>query len=283
MHYGTSLVRVGDQLIQETEDSRAIMKEEPEFQDRPVNPSGSRQRAHPPAVHDWRPADWDWDRGLSIGLLVYESYLLGETEGFHSIGEEIAQELQELTAAERVHHSHIDPSVGAGTSGVAFLLQLLDVGADIVTLAVVAPVVKRKITAAMAHLYHRLSDDSLPARVALTADALQVLVMDEVCSRNKIDPYSVVRLECSSHEIDPPEPAMELKQLYSAHTVTVEAVREDGYHHVWVYTVSPTGRVLAESHVHVPIPNGTRWGWPIRETARFLDGLRPGGHSSTVE
>lgn len=66
---------------------------------------------------------------------------------------------------------------------------------------------------------------------------------------------------------------MELKQIFSAHTVSVEAVGDDGYHHVWVYTVSPTGRVLAESHVRVPIPNSSRWGWPRREKGRFLDGL----------
>ena len=256
------------------------MKEHPEIQDRPVNPSGVRQPVHQPLVHDWRPDDWDWERGLSIGLLVYESCLSGETE-VDSIGDEIARELQELTAAERVHHSHIDPTVGAGSSGLAFLLQLVGVGADIVTLAVVAPAVKRKIIAAMAHLSLRLRDGTSPARISLTAEALQVLVMDEVCSRNKIDPNTVVRLDCSSHEIDPLDPTMELKQLYSAHTVTVEAVRDDGYHHVWVYTVSPTGRVLADSHVRVPIPNSTRWGWPTPETARFLDGLQ-GRDPSTV-
>ena len=231
------------------------------------------QREHQRAVHDWRPDDWDWDRGLSVGFLVHGSDLFEEPGVDLDDATEIAHELQELTAAERVHCSGIDPTVGAGSNGLGFLLQLVDVGADFATLALVAPIIKRKIIAAMAHLRRRLGDDRSPARISLTAEVLQVLVMAEVCSRNKIDPNAVVRMDLSSHEIDPPDPVIELKQLFSAHTVTVEAVRDDGYHHVWVYTVSPTGRVLADSHVRVPIPNSTQWGWPIRERARFLDGL----------
>ena len=251
------------------------MKREPETRSRPVNPSQVGQHGHPRALLDWRPADWEWDRGLSIGFLVHGSDLF-EEPGFGSDdANEIAHELQELTAAERVHCGHIDPTVGAGSNGLGFLLQLADVAADIATLALVAPIIKRKIVNAMAHLRRRLAGAGNP-RISLTAEVLQVLVMAEVCSRNRIGPNAVIRTDLLSHEIDPPEPAIELKQLFSAHTVTVEAVRDDGYHHVWVYTVSPTGRVLTDSHVRVPIPNSTQWGWPIRERARFLDGLQQG-------
>ena len=259
------------------------MRREPETRNRSVNPSQMRQPGHPQALLDWRPDDWDWGRGLSIGFLVHGSDLLEEPSFGSDDANEIAHELQELTGADRVHCGHIDPTVGAGSNGLGFLLQLADVGADIATLALVAPIIKRKIIYAMAHLRRRIAGTRSTARISLTAEVLQVLVMAEVCLRNKIDPNAVVRTDLSSHEIDPPEPGIELKQLYSAHTVTVEAVRDDGYHHVWVYTVSPTGRVLADSHVRVPIPNATRWGWPIRERGRFLDGLQQGDSESGGE
>ena len=259
------------------------MTGEPETRKHAVNPSQMGRDGHPHALHDWRPEDWDWDGGLSIGFVVHGSDLFEEPGVGVDDATEIAHELQELTAAERVHCAGIDPTIGAGSNGLAFLLQLADVGADIATLALVAPILKRRIIAAMAHLRRRLAGARYPARISLTAEVLQVLVMAEVCSRNKIDPNAVVRMDVSSHEIDPPEPAIELKQLFSAHTVTVEAVRDDGYHHVWVYTVSPTGRVLADSQVRVPIPNATQWGWPIREKARFLDGLQRGESGSGAE
>ena len=262
---------------------RDVMKGKPDIRNRSVNPSQVRHHGHPSAMLDWRPDDWDWDRGLSIGFLVHGTDLLDDPGFGPDNATEIAQELQELTAAERVHCAHIDPTVGAGSYGLGFLLQLADVGADIATLALVAPIIKRKIMAAMAHLRRRLAGEGSPARISLTGEVLQVLVMAEVCSRNKIDPNAIVRTDLSSHEINPPEPAIELKQLFSAHTVTVEAVGDDGYHHVWVYTVSPTGRVLADSHVRVPIPNSTQWGWPRRETARFLDGLQRGDSGSAAE
>ncbi len=260
-----------------------VMKGKPDPRNRSVNPSQMGHHGHPSAMLDWRPDDWDWDRGLSIGFLVHGTDLLDDPGFGSDDANEIADELQELTAAERVHCADIDPTVGAGSNGLAFLLLLAGVAADIATLAFFAPKIKRKIIAATAHLRRRLGDGRSPARVSFTAEVLQVLVMHEVLSRNKVDPNSVVRTDVSSHEIDPPDPVVELKQLYAAHTVTVEAVRDDGYHHVWVYTVSPTGRVLADSHVRVPVPNATRWGWPVPERARFLDALKPGNSESGAE
>jgi len=54
----------------------------------------------------------------------------------------------------------------------------------------------------------------------------------------------------------------------------VEAVGEDGYHHAWIYTVSPQGMVLAESEVRVPMPNETQWSWPNPTPGRRLETLK---------
>ena len=107
--------------------------------------------------------------------------------------------------------------------------------------------------------------------ISLSAEALQVLVAAEVCSRHKVDPLDILRFDCVSHETKLSESRRELEQLYAAHTITVEAVGADHYHHVWVYTVSPRGRVLAESKVRVPMPNATKWGWPEPTPGRRLE------------
>ena len=93
-------------------------------------------------------------------------------------------------------------------------------------------------------------------------------------------------MDCVSHETKLWESRRELEQLYAAHTITVEAVGADHYHHVWVYTVSPRGKVLAESEVRVPMPNATQWGWPEptpgRRLARISHTVTAEGRSGSV-
>ena len=69
--------------------------------------------------------------------------------------------------------------------------------------------------------------------------------------------------------------------LYSAHTMTVEAVGNDHYHHVWFYTVSPQGRALAELEVRLPLPSVTRWGWADPTPERMLESLSEGEADET--
>ena len=131
-----------------------------------------------------------------------------------------------------------------------------------------------KIRKAIVRLRHLAKDaQTSSVTISLTAEALQVLVVDEVCSRYGIDPSAILPLKCLSHEIEPPESRLELKQLFAAHTIAVEAIGDDHYHHVWIYTVSARGLVLAESEVKVPIPNATNWGWPEPTKGRPLETL----------
>ena len=222
-----------------------------------------------------QPGDRGSKEGLRIGILVHNGHVFEEPEFYErERARKIATELQALTGATRVEFHHIDPTVGAGTNGLAFFLEFLDVGADIIAWTVAITAISPRIRKAVAHL-RQLSGDGLePVTVSLTAEAIQVLVAAEVCARSGLEPSALLKVECLSHEIEPPEPAPELKQLFAAHTVAVEAVGEDHYHHVWVYTVSPRGKVLAESEVRVPIPNATQWGWPEPTPGRRLDALR---------
>ena len=226
-------------------------------------------------IFDWRPSDWDWQTGLSVGILVQDGQVFEEQEYYEDeLPQQIASELQDLTQAARVHVTHIDPTVGAGTNGLAFLLQFLDMGADVINWSFAVTALAPKIRKAIVRLRHLAKDEQASSvTISLTAEALQVLVADEVCSRYGIDPSAILPLKCLSHEIEPPETRLELKQLFAAHTIAVEAIGDDHYHHVWIYTVSARGLVLAESEVKVPIPNATQWGWPEPTKGRPLETL----------
>lgn len=235
----------------------------------PRGPGGART-----SDNDTRFVNWDSDQGLSVEILVHNGQVFEEPEYYEDEHpEQVAEELRDLTQAERVRVSNIDPTLGAGTNGLAFLIQFLETGAAVITWAVAVTAISPRIRKAIAHLRSLSPHGERPVTVSLSAEALQVLVAAEVCARHQIDPSAILRLDCVSHEPKLMESRRELKQLYSAHTITVEAVGDDHYHHVWVYTVSPRGRVLAESEVRVPMPNATQWGWPEPTPGRKLDNL----------
>lgn len=217
---------------------------------------------------------WDAGAGLSIEVLVHNGQVFEEPEYYEDERpEQIAKELRDLTQAERVSVRHIDPTLGAGTNGLAFLLQFLQVGAAAITWAFAIKAISPKIRKAIAHLDSLSPHGEDPVTISLSAEALQVLVAAEVCACHEVDPSGIHRLDCVSHETELFESRRELEQLYAAHTITVEAVGADHYLHVWVYTVSPRGRVLAESEVRVPMPNATQWGWPEPTPGRRLETL----------
>ena len=223
---------------------------------------------------DRRGPNPDAEQGISVEVLIHNGHVFEEPEYYGDARpEQIATELRDLTQAERVRVRHIDPTVGAGMNGLSFLLQFLQAGAGAITWAFAVKAIAPKIRAAMAHL-QSLSMDGHPLTVSLSSEALQVLVAAEVCSRHQVNPSEIRRFRCISHEAELMESRHELRQLYSAHTITVEAIGEDGYHLVWVYTVSPRGRVLAESEVRVPMPNATQWGWPDPTPGRTLDTIQ---------
>ena len=223
---------------------------------------------------DTPPSDCDAEAEMAIEILVHNGQVFEEEEYYErERPEQIATELRDLTQARRVRVSHIDPTLGAGTNGLAFLLQFLETGAAVITWAVAVKAISPRIRKAIAHLRSLAPHGKRPVTISLSAEALQVLVAAEVCARHEVDPLDILRLNCVSHETKLWESRRELEQLYAAHTITVEAVGADHYHHVWVYTVSPRGRVLAESEVRVPMPNATQWGWPEPTPGRRLETL----------
>lgn len=208
---------------------------------------------------------------VSIGILAYGSDIFEEEEYYgDERPREIAKELQYRTGASDVRIKHIDPSIGAGANGLQLVIDFFveNPGTWIWAVnhsrAVIDKVVK--------HMRSLSPPKSRPVEVAFPANTLQTLVLADVCSRHGVDPTTVHHPRCLSHEIDPPggEDRPELRALNSVHTITVEAAREDGYHHVWIYHVSPHGIVVEESHVRVPIPFLTDWGYLDPRRVRSL-------------
>ena len=189
-----------------------------------TNPPGRRSERSVGDVLDRRLPNPDPKEGLSVEVLVHNGHVFEEPEYYGDARpEQIATELRDLTQAERVRVRHIDPTVGAGTNGLSFLLQFLETGAVVITWAFAVKAIAPKIRRAMAHL-QSLSMAGHPVTVSLSSEALQVLVAAEVCTRHQVNPSEFLRFHCISHEADLSESRHELRQLYSAHTITVEAI-----------------------------------------------------------
>jgi len=138
---------------------------------------------------------------LRFEILVHNGQVFEEPAYYEDERpEQIAKELRDLTQAERVAVSHIDPTLGAGTNGLRFLLQFLDTGADVITWAVAITAMIPKIRKTIAHLRSLSGAGPNPVTISLSAEALQVLVAGEVCRRHRIDPPSIRQLNCISHE-----------------------------------------------------------------------------------
>ena len=102
---------------------------------------------------DTQPFDWGSEAGLSIEILVHNGEVFEEPEYYEpERPAQIATELRDLTQARRVDVSHIDPELGAGTNGLAFLFQFLQTGAAVITWAVAVKAISPRIRRAIAHL-----------------------------------------------------------------------------------------------------------------------------------
>ena len=132
----------------------------------PRGPGGARSSEK--ETLDTPPSDWDAEAELSIEILVHNGQVFEEPEYYErERPEQIATELRDLTEARRVRVSHIDPTLGAGTNGLAFLLQFLETGAAVITWAVAVKAISPRIRKAIGHL-RRLSPAWEPPRDHLT-------------------------------------------------------------------------------------------------------------------
>jgi hypothetical protein len=162
----------------------------------------------------------------------------------------------------------MDPSVGAGSFGIAAFWQIVSQGADLIAWATVvlyaAPRIRdaaKKMTSLMGY------DESDPA-VSFSPAALRVLVVADVISHNGLEPAQIVDVQMLRHTYAPVEPREELRYLYAAYTVSVSAFVEDHYC-TWVYVVTPDAQVVSQTNVRVPIPNRSHW-TGARATSRSL-------------
>ena len=93
----------------------------------------------------------------------------------------------------------------------------------------------------------------------LLPEALQVLVVAEICSRHGIRPSAVVEVKRDDYVSDAlPERRIELQQMSSCSVIRVLAA-EEGYQKLWTYVVTCQGRVVSDSLVDIPLPWVSRW------------------------
>ena len=175
-------------------------------------------------------------------------------------------EVRAVTGADDVFTAPIDPSVGAGGFGTGVLLQFVSVGADLIAWASAALWIAPRLRLLIA----RMLEKPGVHRVSLLPEALEVLVMAEVCAENDLSAGDVERVQRLSHVYDPAEPAIEKQQLNAAYTVAVEAFMGDAYR-VWTTLVTCRGVVVTQSAVDVPLPN-LSW-WEETASGRMLRGL----------
>ena len=220
-----------------------------------------------PPLHDWR-EPWLKDRtGLVVGVLAFGEDLLSDRAADYDA---FAHDAQQITGSVAAFAAYVDPGVGASGQGVGLLLEFMDVAADVVALGTAALAVAPKLKRLVASFRSRPDI----VEICLLPDALQVLVVAEVCRRHGVRPADLQ--EVSRRDVYPdalPERRVELQQMDTCSIVTV-VVRSDLYQSVWTYVVTSQGRVITDARVDVPYPGLSYW-TEAAQASRPLDGLSP--------
>jgi hypothetical protein len=212
-----------------------------------------------PCVYDWRA-----DVGIATeGARVFFVVPVSGAESDEVLGEAKAAErktnveklLRTLSGAEQVHIAQLDGGVGASCEAIGALLGF---ASSVVTLTMAAEFYAPRIRNIVGHLSDIFGCRDCTPSIALSPEALQILVVDDIRARFGLNPTDIRSANCISHASPPMERRIELEQMYACHNITVDAVR-DNFLHVWSYIVSSDGYVITEALTKVPIPNGSRW------------------------
>lgn len=162
-------------------------------------------------------------------------------------------------AGAPVRVEHVDPYFGAGGYGIGVIWEIIDHGADLLAWITAAIATAPRIRATLAHLVQRIGTDADIERFFLSAEALKVLVVAEVCEAKGLAPRDIDSVVVTAHTPRLSEPTVEKRQMYSVYTISVRAYRTDDYYHVWEYVLTSLGHIVAECHVKIPLPNRTHW------------------------
>jgi hypothetical protein len=224
-----------------------------------------------PTPFDWRS---EWLRthpGGHVSLLIAVGGEPTDHEGM-SLRDAIDRELRPIVSDQTLEIKPFDPYVGAGGYGYAAIWEFLDRGADLLAWVGAVAAAARAIRAASVAMARKVRQAGFSGEVAFSREAIEILVVAEVCERHGLDQDSIAQVQSLEHNYPPPEGEIAKQQMHSAYTVAVSAFLKDGSFHVWSYLVTCYGRVIGASDVQVAVPMTAFWGNEAI-AARKLDGL----------
>lgn len=217
--------------------------------------------AHPEEIGwddftSWAPAHLSGGLDERVGIFADLAEEPDDGDGADTYAQ-VAEALEPVVGSH-VTAKHIDPSVGAGSFGVAAFWEIISQGADLLAWATVAVQAAPKLRNAARRLSALVGYSEDESAVTYSPAALRVLVLADAVKRHGLDPASLADVQMLRHTYEPVEPREELRHLYAAYTVTVSAF-VDGFFSTWVYVVTPDARIVSETRVRVPVPNRTHW------------------------
>ncbi|MDP1859707.1 MAG: hypothetical protein Q8K82_13610 [Gemmatimonadaceae bacterium] len=170
---------------------------------------------------------------------------------------DIARELRPLVGADVVA-KNMDPSVGAGSFGVAAFWQIVSQGADLLAWLVVAIQAAPRIRNAARRVGARFGHGADSTGVSFSPAAIRVLVVADIAGRFGLEESQISDVQMLSHNYHPAEPREELRHINAAYTVSLSAMVDHRYR-TWVYVVTSTAVVVSETEVDIPVPNASQW------------------------
>jgi hypothetical protein len=212
-------------------------------------------------LYDWSRPFTQEHKGLVVSFLVsvdpmaWGEFSPEQAENAYQI---IAQETAQVANADAAFGSYVDDNIGASGWGIGISLEFIQAAADVVSLATAAISASVGIAKAIQYLRRKLSipDDR---SITLSRDTLKVLTIAEICSGENIQPSQIRKVRALTHTGNLGESRTDLRDFYSAYTITVEAEPNEQVYLVWNYLVSCQGHVIAATRTLVPNPPMSGW------------------------
>jgi len=172
---------------------------------------------------------------------------------------ELLTELSTLADGAPVRAADIDPYVGAGGYGLAFLWDVVSKGADVITWVIAAQAAAPQIRRIADAAGKRFAAFGHGAPVCFTPSAIEALYLADLATRepDEVDAIQSIRVERVGPS--PAEPREELLHLYSAYAITVTS-SSGGLFGVRLALVNSQATLIGETVTTVPMPNGSHWG-----------------------
>lgn len=171
----------------------------------------------------------------------------------------LLKELSTLADGAPVRAAEIDPYVGAGGYGLAFLWDVVSKGADLIAWVMAAKAAAPQVVRIADAVRERFGAMGGGAPLCFTPSAIEALYLADLASRepDEIDTVQSIRVERFGPSLA--EPREELLHLYSAYTITTTSAA-GGLFGVRLALLNSQATLIGEMLTTVPMPNASHWG-----------------------